>query len=97
MSAPIRLPRGRRGTTMILAIFALRWLLVQFRTDPVHRLSIDTERNDHPGAGVTSLTGTAVLNAITKDAEKIIGVRNATSALSGHRDAPELWLTVTID
>lgn len=82
---------------VILAIFALRWLLVQFRTDPVHRLTIDTERNDHPDAGVTRLTGTAVLDAIGSDAERIIGVRNATSALSGHRDAPELWLTVTID
>ncbi len=81
---------------LILAGLALRWLLVQLRTDRLHRLSMDTDRDPDPHAGITTLTASAVLDAISTDIDRIPGVHKATAALSGTRDAPELWLTVTL-
>lgn len=82
---------------VIVALIALRWLVVQLRTDRVHRLVMDTEQNTDPGSGRTSLAAGAITAVITGDAEAITGVRNANASLSGPRDAPELWLKVTVD
>lgn len=81
----------------VAVLIALRWLLVQLRTDRVSRLSVDSDRSTGPDAGITTVTAGAVADAVGDAAERIRGVRSAHAAVSGHRDAPELWLTVTLD
>jgi hypothetical protein len=82
---------------LVVALLALRWLLVQLRTDRVHQLVMDTESDLTPGSGRTSLAADAVAAAVADQAGSITGVRRAAAVLSGPRDAPELWLDVTVD
>lgn len=81
---------------LVLALLAVRWLLVQLRTDRVGRLSVDSDRSDELNAGRTVLQGSALLDALDADIDAIPGVQKVSTNLSGTRDAPELWLTVTL-
>lgn len=81
---------------LVVALIALRWLLVQLRTDRVSSLSIDSDRSGDTDAGRTVLQGGALLDAVDADIDAIPGVQKASAVLSGSRDAPELWLTVTL-
>ena len=81
---------------VIIAGLALRWVIVQLRTDRLQRLSVDSERNTEPNAGVTVLSSGAVVDAVTADVEQITGVQKASAALSGAKGDPELWLIVNL-
>ena len=81
---------------LVLALTAVRWLLVQLRTDKVSRLAVDSDRTGATDAGRTVLQGSALLDAVDSDIDAIPGVQKASATLSGSRDAPELWLTVTL-
>lgn len=80
----------------IVALLCLRWLLVQLRTDRVGRISVDSDRHDATDAGITTVVTAAVVDAVTTASERLTGVRSTSAAVSGHRDAPELWLTITL-
>ncbi|MDQ2845429.1 MAG: alkaline shock response membrane anchor protein AmaP [Actinomycetota bacterium] len=82
---------------LIIALLVLRWLLVQTRTDRVHRLIMDSERQPETGSGTTSLSAGALADVVIADATAITGVRSASANLTGPPDAPELWLKVTVD
>ena len=82
---------------LVIALLAPRWLLVQPRTDRVQRLVVDNERAEEAGSGRTSVTAAALVSAIEDDARAITGVRRAAVTFSGPRDAPELWMKVTVD
>ena len=92
---------------LVLALLALRWLLLQFRTDRISRLVMDTENAagatgtagtaPDDGSGRTWLAASAIASTISDETKAITGVRRAAVTLSGSRDAPELWLEVTVD
>ncbi|MET3807791.1 hypothetical protein ABIB25_004818 [Nakamurella sp. UYEF19] len=98
---------------LLLVLVALRWLLVQMRTDRLGRLVMDSDRLDGDAsadssfttgptdrtaeAGRTSLSAGALTSAVVAEIKAITGVRQAAAALSGADDAPELWLRVTVE
>ena len=96
---------------VIVALLALRWLLVQFRTERLGRIAMDTdlgpEPDGHPddggavggavGAGRTTLPTNALTAAIGQEIDSYPGVRAVTVHVAGRPDRPELRLEVTID
>ena len=96
---------------VIVALLALRWLLVQFRTERLGRIAMDTdlgpEPDGHPddggavggavGAGRTTLPTNALTGAIGQEIDSYPGVRAVTVHVAGRPDRPELRLEVTID
>jgi len=85
------------GVAVVLGLLALRWLLVQLRSDRIAEVRIDTDRDSSTDAGLTALVAGALGDAVAHDAGRIEGVRSSRAAVTGGRDAPELRLTVTLD
>ena len=88
---------------VIVALLALRWLLVQLRTDRLGRIAMDTDLALDPdddgdlGAGRTTLPTSALTTAIGHEIDGYPGVRAVTVHVAGRPDRPELRLEVTID
>ena len=82
---------------LAIGVLALRWLLVQSRTDRVRQLSMDTESDQGPDDGRTCLLAAAVTTAAARQAETVGGVSRASAQICGRATAPELWLTVRVD
>ena len=88
---------------VIVALLALRWLLVQLRTDRLGRIAMDTDLALAPdddgdlGAGRTTLPTSALTTAIGQEIDGYPGVRAVTVHVAGRPDRPELRLEVTID
>jgi len=88
---------------VIVALLALRWLLVQLRTDRLGRIAMDTDLALDPdddgdlGAGRTTLPTSALTSAIGQEIDGYPGVRAVTVHVAGRPDRPELRLEVTID
>ena len=88
---------------VIVALLALRWLLVQLRTDRLGRIAMDTDLALDPdddgdlGAGRTTLPTSALTTAIGQEIDGYPGVRAVTVHVAGRPDRPELRLEVTID
>jgi len=94
---------------VIVAVLALRWLLVQLRTERLGRIAMDTDLDADPqytedhqytedlGAGRTSLPTSALTAAIGQEIDGYPGVRAVTVHVAGRPDLPELRLEVTID
>lgn len=84
------------AAAVILAVLVIRWLLVQFRSDTLNRVALDTDTNDR-GAGRSELPAGAITTAVGKEIDSYPGVRKVHAALAGHPDQPELRLKVTVD
>jgi len=88
---------------VIVALLALRWLLVQLRTERLGRIALDTDLDPDPeynsdlGAGRTSLPTSALTAAIGQEIDGYPGVRAVTVHVCGRPDRPELRLEVTMD
>jgi len=94
---------------VIVALLALRWLLVQLRTERLGRIAMDTDLDADPqdtagpgytddlGAGRTALPTSALTAAIGQEIDGYPGVRAVTVHVAGRPDLPELRLEVTID
>jgi hypothetical protein len=96
---------------VIVALLALRWLLVQLRTERLGRIAMDTgldtalgaDPDAHPddagdvAAGRTALPTSALTAAIGQEIDSYPGVRAVTVHVAGRPDRPELRLEVTID
>ena len=86
---------------VIVALLALRWLLVQLRTERLGRIALDTDLDLDPdddlGVGRTSLPTNALTAAIGQEIDGYPGVRAVTVHVAGRTDRPELRLEVTID
>ena len=88
---------------VIVALLALRWLLVQLRTDRLGRIAMDTDLALDPyddgdlGAGRTTLPTSALTTAIGQEIDGYPGVRAVTVHVAGRPDRPELRLEVTIE
>lgn len=85
---------------VIIALLALRWLLVQLRAERMNRVVIDRDRDaDRPDlpAGGSVLPASALTTAVGREIEDYPGVRSVRAHLSGAPDQPALHLKVVID
>jgi len=85
---------------VMIAILALRWLIVQLRTERLNRLIVDTDPSG-PGAadvavGRTDLPAGALSTAVGSEIQTYPGVRSV-HALTGDPDQPQMNLNVTVD
>ena len=78
---------------LLVALFGLRWLLAQLRTDRLR--SLDLEPDDTHGA--TTLQASAVTTAVTEEVESYRGVRGASASLLHDERRPHLVLQVDVD
>ena len=87
------------AVAIVIALLFLRWLLVQPRTDRLRRLVIDTDEHagTDPSAGRTRMPAAALTDIVEEEVGALRGVRGVTAALTGHPDAPKLWLTVSTE
>ena len=82
----------------LIALWFLRWLLVQTRVDRVSRVLVDTDLDDSAdGAGRTVMPAGSAVAPVEADIEAFAGVRRARADLAGSPDAPELWVNVHTD
>jgi hypothetical protein len=65
------------GACLVVALLALGWLLAQLRTDRLGRLDLTTDDRD----GLTTLHGSALIEAVRTETEKLRGVVGASAQL----------------
>lgn len=82
---------------VLVALLAVRWLLVQLRSDRLGRLMVDTDHRDVPDSGRTDVPAGVVTSAVGQEVAAYRGVQKVRVALTGRPDQPELRLTVTAD
>jgi hypothetical protein len=76
----------------ILAILALRWLIVQARTDAIGTFSLERDKR----RGTTRLPADAVTDAFEDDLQASPYIQQASATLTGAPDNPHLALTATV-
>jgi hypothetical protein len=86
---------------VMIAILALRWLIVQLRTERLNRLIVDTDAGAVDVADVavgrTDLPAGALSTAVGSEIQTYPGVRSVHAYLTGDPDQPQLNLNVTVD
>lgn len=86
------------GIAAVIALLALRWLLVQLRVDRSSRVVIDRESAGDAlalGSGRTDLRAVALRRVVAEEVEALPGVVSAKVVVSGTPDRPALQLAVT--
>ncbi len=78
---------------IVVALLALRWLMLQLRRDRVHTLSLEADRSH----GVTRLPASAAAAALEEEIGDYRGVRSAEAKLTRDPASPELTLIVALD
>jgi hypothetical protein len=76
----------------ILALLALRWLLVQARTQPIGTFSLERDKR----RGTTRLPADAVTDALEDDLQASPYIQRASATLTGAPDNPRQALTATL-
>ncbi|GAA2004062.1 hypothetical protein GCM10009799_34070 [Nocardiopsis rhodophaea] len=87
------LPWAAAALLVLVALLALRWLLVQLRTDTVGRIVL----GDGDARGRTELSSKAARTALERQVLDIPGVRRAHAAATESAQRPHLRLDVTVD
>ena len=87
---------------IVVVVLLLRWLLVQLRTDSLHRIATDGEQDDDGrdgdrGDGRTDLPARTLAAAVGQEIENYPGVSKVRAGVTGRPDQPALRLTVTVD
>jgi len=84
---------------VIIGIIAVRWLLVQLRTERLHRVVVDLDPRGigDLAAGRSALPAAALTTAVGREIQTYPGVRAVRSYLTGAPDQPQLNLNVTLD
>lgn len=77
----------------LLGLLALRWLLRQVGTDRVRHLELEP----NPSSGTTTVSSSAITDAVTNEVESYHGAEAASARLIGGERDPELVLVVTVD
>ena len=85
------------AVAVVVGILAVRWLLVQLRSDSLNRVVLDSDRTGEPGAGLTDLPSRAVAGAVGREIDSYPGISRVHAGLTGRPDEPELLLRVTVD
>jgi hypothetical protein len=76
----------------ILALLALRWLLVQARTEAIGTFSLERDKR----RGTTRLPADAVTDAFEDDLQASLYIQQASAVLVGSADNPHLMLIATL-
>ena len=84
-------------SAVVVGILALRWLLVQLRSDSLGRVVVDSDRTSEPGSGRADLPAQAVAGAVGREIDTYPGVSRVHAGLTGRPDEPELRLRITVD
>jgi hypothetical protein len=84
---------------IMVAVLALRWLIVQLRTERLAQIALDADGGIDPGngAGPTDLPSAALTAAVGQEIDGYPGVRAVKVHMAGKPDQPELRVEVTID
>jgi hypothetical protein len=85
---------------VLIALLAVRWLLVQLRTERLGRVDIASARSTvglELPAGSSILPASALTTAIGREIEDYPGIRSVRAFLTGAPDQPALHLKVVID
>ena len=84
---------------VIIGVLAVRWLLVQLRTERLHRVVVDLDPDStgYLAAGSSVLPSAALTTAVSQEIQTYPGVRAVRSYLTGAPDQPQLNLNVTLD
>lgn len=85
---------------VLIALLAVRWLLVQLRTERLGRVDIAPARataGPELPAGSSILPASALTTAIGREIEDYPGIRSVRAFLTGAPDQPALHLKVVID
>ncbi len=80
------------AVSLLLALLALRWLVLQLQSDRVGDLDLTERRNE----GETRVDGTAVTDALVAATEATPGVQSASARLVRVRGADQLVLLVRL-
>jgi hypothetical protein len=82
---------------VVVGILAVRWLLVQLRSDSLSRVVLDSDRTCEPGSGRADLPARAVAGAVGREIDTYPGISGVHAGLAGRPDERELRLRVTVD
>ena len=82
---------------VVVGILALRWLLVQLRSDSLGRVVVDSDRTSEPGSGRADLPTQAIAGAVDREIDTYPGISRVHAGLTGRPDEPELRLRITVD
>ena len=82
---------------VVVGILALRWLLVQLRSDSLGRVVVDSDRTGEPGSGRADLPTQAIAGAVGREIDTYPGISRVHAGLTGRPDEPELRLRITVD
>lgn len=82
---------------VVVGILALRWLLVQLRSDSLGRVVVDSDRTSEPGSGRADLPTQAIAGAVGREIDTYPGISRVHAGLTGRPDEPELRLRITVD
>jgi hypothetical protein len=77
---------------VVVALLALRWLLVQVRTDRLSTLTLEADQR-----GATYVDARALSSAIADEVASLPGVRHARATVANSGKGAELHLTVIAD
>jgi hypothetical protein len=78
---------------VVAAALALRWILVQMRSDRVRVIRLERDRR----LGNTDLSARALLTALGDEVESYWGVHRADARLTGTSERPRLTLSVGVE
>jgi hypothetical protein len=92
-------PYAAAVLAVVAALLALRWLLVQGRSDTVDRLALDpvTPGGGTAGAGTTRMAAGAARGAFEDEVGDYPGVRHARARMTESEHAPRVRLDLTLD
>lgn len=77
----------------VVGLLALRWLALQFRTNRLRILKLDTRIS----SGRTTVRPDAIANALEREIEAYFGVSRARARFSSDRHGHQLTLIVTVE
>lgn len=80
------------AVAVIIALLAIRWLLVQTRSGALRRLRVQGD-----AGGRTHMPARAATRAVTDELSAHAGIARAAAVLTGSPSAPRLRLNVTAD
>lgn len=86
-------PYAGVAAAVVVALVALRWLVVQGRSDTMGRLRLDEEN----ARGVTEMPSTAVRDVLEEKVGRHPDVRRARARLTGSSYEPGVVLDLTVD
>lgn len=86
-------PYAGAAVAIVVALVAVRWLVVQWRSDTMGRLRVEGESS----RGVTEIPAAAVRHVLEDKIDQYPGIRRAHARLTGSWHDPGVVLDITLD